>query len=266
MIRDRLRALLADAARPGWVPDDPRTDDGDEDEPSTERAARPADLPGLARHRAPGPSVRLDPGRPGARALWIAALTGVALVLLWTWLQRPSSQPVPTGSAEPAVRSELSAPAADAVPSPSVGEAGRTSATVVVSVVGQVAEPGLVTLAPGSRVADAIEAVGGLLPDADPGAVNLAAVVTDGQQVAVGVPAAPGAEPESAPVAGGGPVNLNTADVSQLDALPGIGPVLAQRIVDHRDQQGPFRDVQDLQDVAGIGPTILERLAGAVTV
>jgi competence protein ComEA len=190
----------------------------------------------------------------------------VALVLLWTCLHRPTSQPVPTGSVEPAVASEVPDQWPDAVPSPSVGEAGQTSNTVVVSVVGRVAEPGLVTLASGSRVADAIEAAGGLLPDADPAAVNLAAVVADGQQVAVGVPAAPGAEPQPTPGSGGGLVDLNTADVAQLDALPGIGPVLAQRIVDHRAQQGPFRDVQDLQDVPGIGPTILDRLAGAVTV
>jgi competence protein ComEA len=272
VIRARLRALLADRAPPGWVPDEAGVDEEDERDPagaasaaSAEPAER-ADLPGLGRHRAEGPSVRLDPGRPGARALWGAALAAVALVVLWTWLQRPAAEPVPTGSAEPAAVSASPA-SSETVASPSVGEAGESSATVVVSVVGLVAEPGLVSLSSGSRVADAIEAAGGLLPDADPASVNLAAVVADGQQVAVGVPAATGTEPPpAAPGTGQGPVNLNTADVARLDGLPGIGPVLAQRIVDHRDQQGPFRDVHDLQDVAGIGPTILERLAGAVTV
>ena len=104
VIQARLRALLADGARPGWVPDDPGADDEDEDEPSAEPTAEPADPAGVGRHRAPGPSVRLDPGRPGARALWIAALAGGALVLPWTWLQRPASQPVPPGLPEPAAR------------------------------------------------------------------------------------------------------------------------------------------------------------------
>jgi competence protein ComEA len=144
----------------------------------------------------------------------------------------------------------------------------ETSTTLVVSVVGLVAEPGLVTLSSGARVADAVEAAGGLLPEADPASVNLAAPVADGQQVAVGVPPAAGAGTlAAAPApAGGGPVNLNTADVGRLDALPGIGPVLAQRIVDHREQHGPFGSVEDLQDVPGIGPAILDGLGGGATV
>jgi competence protein ComEA len=97
--------------------------------------------------------------------------------------------------------------------------------------------------------------------------VNLAAVVADGQQVAVGVPAAPAAGGGPAAAAGGGStVNLNTAGAAELDALPGIGPVLAQRIVDHREQHGPFQRVEDLQDVPGIGPSILGGLTDAVTV
>ena len=147
-----------------------------------------------------------------------------------------------------------------------------TSTTVVVSVVGLVARPGLVTLPSGARVAEAVEAAGGLLPEADPASVNLAAVVTDGQQVAVGVPAAPGSAPPgpgSAPRAGrgaGGPLDLNTAGVAELDALPGIGPVLAQRIVDHRTREGPFTSVDQLDDVPGIGPSIAAELAGLVGV
>jgi competence protein ComEA len=148
-----------------------------------------------------------------------------------------------------------------------VGEVAETSATVVVSVVGLVARPGLVTLPSGSRVAEAIEAAGGLLPEADPASVNLAAVVTDGQQIAVGVPTAPGAGGASPPPDGsGGLLNLNTATVSDLDGLPGIGPVLAQRIVDHRTSAGPFTSVEELDDVPGIGPTIANELADLVTV
>jgi competence protein ComEA len=146
-----------------------------------------------------------------------------------------------------------------------MGEVAETSTRLVVSVVGLVARPGLVTLPPGSRVADAIEAAGGLLPAADPAMVNLAAVVSDGQQVAVGVPgaavtaAAGGAAP-------GGPVDLNSATQADLDTLPGIGPVLAQRIVDHRTQHGPFRSVDELDDVPGIGPAIFGELADLVVV
>jgi competence protein ComEA len=136
-------------------------------------------------------------------------------------------------------------------------------------VVGQVARPGLVTLPVGARVADAVAAAGGLLPEADPAAVNLAAVVTDGEQVAVGVPGAPAGPTPSgggAGATGQGPVNLNTATAAELDGLPGIGPVLAQRIVDYRSQQGRFTSVDQLDDVPGIGPTLYARLAGSVTV
>jgi competence protein ComEA len=136
----------------------------------------------------------------------------------------------------------------------------------VVSVVGLVARPGLVTLASGARVAEAVEAAGGLLPGTDPATVNLAAVVSDGEQISVGVPAVAagsGAAPGGA--ASGGRVNLNTAGAADLDALPGIGPVLAQRIVEHRTRHGPFRTVDQLDDVPGIGPAIAAELAELVS-
>ena len=146
----------------------------------------------------------------------------------------------------------------------------ETSATVVVSVVGLVERPGLVTLPSGSRVADAVDAAGGLLREADPATLNLAALVSDGQQVAVGVPGAvqgPAAGAGAAVSPGsGGRVNLNTATVGDLDALPGIGPVLAERIVDHRTAQGPFTSTDQLDDVPGIGPAIAAELAELVTV
>ena len=141
----------------------------------------------------------------------------------------------------------------------------------MVSVVGSVARPGIVTLPAGARVADAVQAAGGLLPGTDPAAVNLAAHVADGDQIAVGLPDAPlgptGA-PDGAPAlpGTGGRVDLNAAGSAELDALPGIGPVLAQRIVDHRDRNGPFRSVDQLDDVPGIGPTIAAELAELVTV
>jgi competence protein ComEA len=140
---------------------------------------------------------------------------------------------------------------------------------VVVSVVGLVARPGLVTLPSGARVADAVQAAGGLLPGTDPAVVNLAALVTDGAQISVGVPgegAGAGAGGDTAAGAGTGRVDLNSATAGELDSLPGIGPVLAQRIVDHRTRNGPFRTVDQLDDVPGIGPAIAAELAELITV
>ena len=114
-------------------------------------------------------------------------------------------------------------------------------------------------------MADAVAAAGGLLPGADPAAVNLAAVLTDGQQIAVGVPAA-GAAPGPAAPPAGGRVSLNSATAADLDALPGIGPVLAQRIVDHRAENGPFTAVEQLDDVPGIGPATFDELVDLVAV
>ncbi|TFV67474.1 UNVERIFIED_ORG: ComEA family DNA-binding protein [Bacillus sp. AZ43] len=255
VIRARLRLLLDERTGPGgWVPEDP--DDAVVTEPLTTGEEADPGLPtGIGRHRAPGPETRWDPGRPGARSLWVAALLAAALLAGWTWLDRPRVEPVrgaPVVSSTPA--------------SPTVGEVAETSPTVVVSVVGQVVTPGLVTLPSGSRVADAIAAAGGLLPDADPASVNLAAVVADGEQLAVGVPGPPSAGGAAAASGPGGLVDLNTAGVADLDALPGIGPVLAQRIVEHRQRQGPFRSVDELDDVPGIGPAIAAELAELVTV
>nr|WP_239522659.1 helix-hairpin-helix domain-containing protein [Geodermatophilus sabuli] len=249
----------------GWVPDDGAPDrPGGEVEPD-EAEDPDGGLPGgIGRHRAPGAAVRLDPGRRGAWALWAAGLIAAVLVAVLTWVDRPQVQPAPDAPA----RQSTPAPPGTAPATPSVGAVPGTSTPVVVSVVGLVARPGLVTLPGGSRVADAVASAGGLLPEADPASVNLAAVVTDGQQIAVGVPGA-------APVAGStpatgaaatGPVDLNAATAADLDALPGIGPVLAQRIVDHRAQHGRFTTVEQLDDVAGIGPAIYADLAELVAV
>jgi competence protein ComEA len=270
VIRARLRALLEESSRSrGWVPDDdfvagPTEADRDEvdavplgdPDPAPEDDGLPA---GLGRHRAPGRTARWDPGRLGARSLWIAGLVAALLLVVWTWLDRPQVEPAPV---IPSGSSAATSPPAE----PSVGEVADTSATVIVSVVGPVARPGLVTLPSGARVAAAVEAAGGLLPEADPASVNLAAVVTDGQQIVVGAPGVAGAASAAdADTAPGGPVNLNTASAAELDALPGVGPVLAQRIVDHR-KQGPFRSVDELDDVPGIGPARAAELSELVTV
>ena len=276
VIRARLRALLADNDRAGgWLPDDDLTGDSEEAaawSPADDRAPDPgpdepdAGLPaGMGRHRTPGRAVRWDPGRTGARSLWVAGLVAALLLVGWTWLNRPAVEPVSDVIGAPSTEQPAGQPTA-APPTPPVGEAADTSTTVVVSVVGLVARPGLVTLPSGARVAEAVEAAGGLLPEADPASVNLAAVVADGQQVAVGVPAAQGSAPPGSNPASGGPLDLNTAGAAELDTLPGIGPVLAQRIVDHRTREGPFTSVDQLDDVPGIGPSIAADLAGLVRV
>ena len=278
VIRARLRALLEDRSVGGWVPDT-------EDEPPwpNDRAATSApdttveltgDVtaapsaglpPGIGRHRAPGRATRWDPGRGSARSLWITGLIAALALAGWTWLQRPQVEPAPAGPPNGALSAGTEAP------TPPVGEAGETSAAVVVSVVGLVVRPGLVTLPAGARVADAVEAVGGLLPEADPASVNLAAPVDDGAQIHVGLPGAAAGQVGGgvAPGAGSGSasrVDLNAASVEALDALPGIGPVLAQRIVDHRTRHGKFRTVDQLDDVPGIGPAIAAELAELVSV
>ncbi|MCU1669323.1 MAG: Competence protein ComEA-like protein with helix-hairpin-helix repeat region [Blastococcus sp.] len=286
VIRARLRALLAEGNRPGgWLPDDgpgaepvdgasdPGAPSALADELGAESWGTPLEQPeagtglpeGIGRHRAPGTTVRLAPGRRGVRSLWAAGLIAALLLVGWTWLDRPRIQPVSRSSVGTAAR-----PASPTPPTPTVGEVAETSATLVVSVVGLVKHPGLVTLTTGARVADAIAAAGGLLPDADAASVNLAAVVSDGEQVAVGVPASSsGSAGCGAGAASSGPasrLNLNTATAADLDGLPGIGPVLAQRIVDYRDQQGRFTAVDQLDDVPGIGPAIAARLVKLVTV
>jgi competence protein ComEA len=139
------------------------------------------------------------------------------------------------------------------------------AAQVVVHVVGAVAAPGVVRMPAGSRVVDALAAAGGALPDADLAALNLARVLVDGEQVVVPRPGEAVAVAPSGVGAAPGLVDLNSADVAALDALPGIGPVLAARIVEHR-QERPFAAVDELGDVAGIGPTLLERLRPLVRV
>lgn len=134
---------------------------------------------------------------------------------------------------------------------------------VVVHVVGAVRAPGLYRLARGKRVADAVARAGGTTARADLALINLAAPVSDGQQVVVPARAPPGAAVGGA-AAPGGPVHLNSATVEQLDTLPGVGPVTAQKIVDYREQHGAFASVRELDAIPGIGPARLEQLSGLV--
>jgi competence protein ComEA len=132
-----------------------------------------------------------------------------------------------------------------------------------VHVVGAVRRPGLYRLREGSRVADAVARAGGAGARADLALVKLAAPVADGQQVVVPARVEVGAVAPSGSGAAGsgtGPVHLNSATLEQLDALPGVGPVTAQKIIDHRERHGAFRTVDDLDAVPGIGPARLEQL------
>jgi len=144
------------------------------------------------------------------------------------------------------------------------GVGGAAAPRLIVHVVGAVRRPGLLRLKVGSRVADALARAGGPTRKADLTAVNLAAPLADGQQVVVPARLPPGSAPGAA-VATGGKVSLAVATVDQLDELPGIGPVTAQKIVDWRTSHGPFRSVEDLDDVPGIGSAKIEQLRDLVT-
>ncbi|MEV4707078.1 ComEA family DNA-binding protein [Actinoplanes sp. NPDC049316] len=199
-----------------------------------------------------------DPGRRGVKALAAVAAVVVLIAALIAWRSRPRVEPVPTPSLE-AGATVTAAPVASA-----------SAAEVVVAVGGKVRKPGLVQLAPGARVADALQAAGGAAPGVDVAPLNLARKVVDGELIMVGVTPPPGAA-TTAPAgtgsaAAGGLVNLNSATLADLDTLPGVGPVLAQRILDARDAQGGFKAVTDLRKVDGIGDARFEQLKDLVTV
>ncbi len=225
------------------------------------RQPQPSPHGGSGRLGGPGP---FDPGRRGGRALAVVAAVVVVAAAAWAWWSRPRTEPV----AQPSVGGSVGA-SASSDPRPAV-----SPSEVVVAVAGKVRRPGLVRLPAGARVADALAAAGGAQPGVDTALLNLARKVTDGELILVGVTPPPGAAPPgvasdgAAGVAPGtsGKVNLNTATVAQLDALPGVGPVLAQRIIEHRERIGGFRSVGDLRQVNGIGDARYEELKDLVTV
>ena len=159
--------------------------------------------------------------------------------------------------------------AAPPPPLPPPTTVAASPARVVVHVVGAVHRPGLYRLAQGDRVADAVARAGGATRKADLSLVNLAALVSDGEQIAVPRrgSAAIGAGAGGAAGAAGvpmGPVHLNSATIEQLDALPGVGPVTAQKIVDYRQKHGAFSSVDELDAISGIGPARLDQLRDLV--
>jgi competence protein ComEA len=150
-------------------------------------------------------------------------------------------------------------------PAPAAATKPAEPALVVVDVVGAVRRAGLYRLPQGSRTADAVARAGGATKKADLALVNLAAPVADGTQIVVPARAAPsaaaGSTSASAPT---GPVHLNTATLEDLDALPGVGPVTAQKILDYRQQHGAFASVDELDAIPGIGPARLDQLRDLV--
>lgn len=155
-----------------------------------------------------------------------------------------------------------------------------TPLPLVVHVSGSVTNPGVYTLSIDSRIKDAIEAAGGLLPEADVQRLNLAAPLQDGDLIWIPAIPQPLANPPAniatetpkdsrlltPSAASDGLININMATLEKLDTLPGIGPVKAQNIIDHRDTNGPFMTIEAIQEVNGIGPVTYERLKDLITV
>jgi competence protein ComEA len=219
-------------------------------------------------------------------AVLVLAAVVAALLALRAVTTAPAAAPpaaplaasAPPGAAAPTAASGVAAspvvapPPAAAVPGAALP--ASTAPEVVVDVEGRVPTPGLVRLPAGSRVDDAVRAAGGPGDSADLTRLNLARPLVDGEQVLVPAPGDPAPPPAPAagtaagapPPAAAGPVPLATATLADLDALPGVGPVLAQRILDWRTQHGGFSSVDELGEVSGIGDVLMERLRPLVVV
>lgn len=202
--------------------------------------------------------------RQSARGLLLLAVVGVVVAVVLVLVSWPRGELAP--AVQPPVVPGTAAPAAPVggVSSPAI------DGSVVVDVAGEVRHPGVRELPAGSRVTDAIDAAGGLTRRADTSALNLARVLVDGEQVLVGASGAgsgvPGSETSATPLASGTSlVSINTATSEQLDLLPGIGPVLAQAIIDYRTQNGPFATIEQLLEVSGIGDATYADLQALVT-
>jgi competence protein ComEA len=293
--RRRLEALIAELGRGG---DDP---DGDErieaplptEDPATGgRHARRSVPPGRRsgdwlHDHLPVPlqgRAHLGSAQIGVVCLVLA----VGLVVAAWWLVRAAGvtgdraevvAPRAVAPAQPSAPSPVAVtPPAPAEPGASPPGSETTSGLpvpsgdqIVVDVVGKVREPGIAVLPAGSRVVDAVRAAGGLRPGVRPGSVNLARLLTDGEQVLVGTQPASGSPAASALASTGAPasgalVNLNTADQAALESLPGVGPVTAAAILQWRTEHGGFTSVDELLEVDGIGEVTLGRIAPFVTV
>ncbi|WP_189535183.1 ComEA family DNA-binding protein [Streptomyces roseolilacinus] len=242
--------------------------------PSTASPAGARERWGIAlRERLPvWVQVRCGLERRTLGALAVVLVAGAVLAGHFFWTGRPETVHAPevVGRAATAVTAPADPPAPAGLPQDtpatappgSPPTAGPPPSVVVVDVGGRVRRPGVLRLPMGARVVDALRAAGGVPPGTDTTGLNRARVLVDGEHVLVGVPAAagpPGAPPVTAPQGATGagtaegPVSLNTATVEQLDTLPGVGPVLARHIIEHRARHGGFRSVEELRQVHGIG-------------
>ncbi len=234
----------------------------------------------------------MTPAEVAALAILLAGAVALTAVVWWTGTDRAADAdraPIAIGFADEQADDEQAAGGPSAGRSPPGSAAGEgtaagdhpsaaePAATVVVDVAGLVVAPGLVELPAGARVADAIASAGGVAPGADTTVLNLARVLVDGEQVVVTdgtTPAPVAAGPGGVPGTGtSGPVllpdgrlDLNAATVADLQDLPGVGPVTAERIVAHREQLGGFSDVVQLLEVSGIGPARFADLEARVGV
>lgn len=287
-----------DAGLGGWVPGEPDAP-GLEGErgakPWTKRLAQSGAWGVLAERWVPEPlrGARVDPGRRGAVLLSAVAALAAVVAAVGVWWARPVPTPIgdaPAGAvtvldgqaatgddAASAVASAADAPVASSVAASdaTAGEAAAPAGPIMVSVTGQVRRPGLVTLPAGARVADAIDAAGGVTDPTLLAGLNLAAHLTDGASVVVAGPGGNAVAAEStvgaAPASGGAGapdsalININTADSATLQQLSGVGPVTAEAIITYRTQHGPFTELGQLQEVSGIGPATYAKLAPHVT-
>lgn len=219
-----------------------------------------------------------DTAAPQRPPLWRTKITLSAVLMLivvaatisgfrWLITDQPST-PEPTVAVDHGQNSTLD-PAQDNEP----GDDPAGPDTTILHVAGAVHRPGIVELEAGSRVVDAIEAAGGPTDDAQLDALNLAAIVHDGEYILVpdahsetNAAASPGSPGGTASGPGdSATVNLNTADATELETLPGVGPATAAQIIAHREQHGPFTQLADIEAVSGIGPATRERLDGLVS-
>jgi len=278
--RRRLALLGEELARSGFPAAAAHDDDMETAPDSGPLEPAPVKVPGRHSRRRPEPTSdrgvawlqdrlpatlqgRVSLGVGHVAVLAVVAAVALAVTAYLTIRARPTVETVPEAHTS-------------SVPLPSASPAGAPPATaetpagsVVVDVAGKVRRPGVATLPAGSRVVDALRKAGGARPGVDLSSLNLARVLVDGEQILVGVTPAPGvaASASSQPGAAdaGAMVNLNTATLDQLDGLPGVGPVTAQKILDWRTAHGSFTAIDELLEVDGIGEKTLADMAPHLT-
>jgi competence protein ComEA len=249
--------------------------------PAGERAAGPPGESPESQQEAAAEHLRPDGSERPRRRLTsrhlavMAALTLLAVVVSVGWLLRAKAMPMavavsPETASVPSPAASVSPSAASVTPSASA------TPTILVHVIGAVVKPGVVRLPEGARVEDALAAAGGLRGDAAPAELNLAAVVSDGTQIIIGTKASPRGEVREGSTSSGSVstgtatvgaiIDLNTATLTQLDTIPGIGPVTAQAILDYRTKHGKFTKIEELQEVDGIGTKTYAQIAPHVRV